>query len=107
MTETTHEKIIIIDDEQRMCESLAALLSGDGYSVRTFQQSQDAIEVIKRERVDLVVTDIKMPFLSMVVFMIKWAIASIPALLILTLLFGLFSLIFNGFMGGMMQMGRF
>jgi len=55
---------------------------------------------------EVIVTDIKMPFLSMVVFMIKWAIASIPAFLILTLLFGIFSLIFGGFMGGMMHMGR-
>lgn len=31
----------------------------------------------------VVVTDLKMPFWSMVVFMVKWAIAAIPALLIL------------------------
>ena len=29
------------------------------------------------------VTDIKMPFWSMVIFMVKWAIASIPALILL------------------------
>lgn len=31
----------------------------------------------------VVVKDIKMPFSSMVVFMVKWAIATIPALIIL------------------------
>jgi len=31
----------------------------------------------------VVVTDIRMPFFSMVIFMVKWAIAAIPALLIL------------------------
>ncbi len=61
VTDNSHEKIIIIDDERRMCESLAALLAGDGYSVQTFQESREAIEVVRRERVDLVVTDIKMP----------------------------------------------
>ena len=35
-------------------------------------------------RQEVVVTDIRMRFISMVAFMIKWAIASIPALLILT-----------------------
>jgi len=55
---------------------------------------------------EVVVTDIRMPFLSMVVFMIKWAIASIPAIIILTVLFGFFSLIFGGFMGGMLHMGQ-
>ncbi len=32
----------------------------------------------------VVVTDIRMPFFSMVIFMVKWAIAAIPAFLILT-----------------------
>lgn len=36
------------------------------------------------------VTDIRMPFGSMVAFMVKWAIASIPALIILTVLGVLF-----------------
>jgi len=55
---------------------------------------------------EVVVTDVKMPFLSMVVFMIKWAIAAIPAIIILSFLFGLFTLFFGGFMGGMFHMGR-
>ena len=33
------------------------------------------------------VTDINMPFFSMVWFMVKWAVASIPAITILWLLF--------------------
>jgi len=35
---------------------------------------------------EVVVTDIKMPFASMVLFMIKWAIASIPAFIILSII---------------------
>jgi hypothetical protein len=37
-------------------------------------------------RQTVIVTDIKMPFWSMVVFMVKWAIAAIPALLLLGLI---------------------
>jgi hypothetical protein len=33
---------------------------------------------------EVVVTDIKMSFPSMVVFMVKWEIATIPAIIILT-----------------------
>ena len=40
------------------------------------------------------VSDFDMPFGSMVVFMVKWAIASIPALLMLMVLF----FIFGGFL---------
>ena len=36
------------------------------------------------------VSDFNMPFVSMVVFMVKWAIASIPAILILMVLFAIF-----------------
>ena len=35
----------------------------------------------KHQRV--VITDIRMPFLSMVIFMVKWSIAAIPALIVL------------------------
>ncbi len=58
------EHIVIIDDEQRMCDSLSALLSSDGYQVTTFQDSSEALEKISQKRVDLVVTDIKMPKVS-------------------------------------------
>lgn len=60
------------------------------------------------KRQEIVVTNIKMPFWSMVVFMIKWAIAAIPAIIILTLLFSLLGMLFGGF-GGFMEfhhMGR-
>ena len=40
------------------------------------------------EETQVVVTDIQMPFVSMVVFMVKWALAAIPAFLILFLIFG-------------------
>jgi len=41
---------------------------------------------VKMEKNEVVVTDIQMSFGSMVVFMIKWAIAAIPALIILSVI---------------------
>ena len=49
---------------------------------------------------EVVVTDIQMPFGSMVVFMVKWVIASIPALIILYVLFAIVSVIFGGILAG-------
>ena len=40
------------------------------------------------QRQQVTVVDIEMPFGSMVVFMVKWAIASIPAFLILMVILG-------------------
>lgn len=46
---------------------------------------------------EVVVTNIKMPFISMVIFMVKWSIASIPAIIILLLLAAGLSSLFMGF----------
>ena len=43
------------------------------------------------DRREVVVTDIKIPFWSMVVLMVNWAIAAIPAVIILMLLAALVS----------------
>ena len=49
------------------------------------------------------VTDINMPFLSMVIFMIKWAIASIPAMIILGIAGAVMAGIFGGIVGGIFR----
>lgn len=48
---------------------------------------------------EVVVTDIKIPFGSMVTLMVKWAIATIPALLILMLIGVFFMSFFSGLVG--------
>jgi CHASE2 domain-containing sensor protein len=54
-----------------------------------------------REINEVVVTDIKMSFSSMVIFMVKWAIATIPAIIILTVVgsitWGILTALFGGF----------
>lgn len=47
----------------------------------------------------VVVVDIKMPFLSMVAFMVKWAIAAIPAFIILSVIATVVMAILHGMMG--------
>jgi hypothetical protein len=48
----------------------------------------------------IVVTDIHMPFWSMVVFLVKLAIAAIPAILILSILGAILGAIFSGIFAG-------
>ncbi len=50
---------------------------------------------------EVTVVDIKMPFMSMVVFMVKFAIASIPAFIILSVIFGVLMALFGGMFHGM------
>ncbi len=44
---------------------------------------------------EVVVTDIKIPFVSMVILMVKWAVAAIPALFILFIIGGLLTMVFG------------
>lgn len=46
----------------------------------------------------VIVTDIRMPFTSMVAFMVKWVIASIPAFFILWVIGAVMAVLFGGFM---------
>lgn len=46
--------------------------------------------------VQVVVTDIRMPFASMVTFMVKWVFAAIPAFIIIGACYILFALFFLG-----------
>lgn len=50
---------------------------------------------------EIIVTDIKIPFWSMVVLMVKWALAAIPAIIILIIIGSIFSMILGGFFGGL------
>jgi hypothetical protein len=50
------------------------------------------------ERTEVVVTDIRIPFLSLMVLTIKWVLASIPALIILWLLAMAGMMVFWGLM---------
>ncbi len=54
-------KILVVDDEKGMCESLQTLLSKVGYEVTTVEKGEEALTKIKRDNFDLVITDIKMP----------------------------------------------
>lgn len=50
---------------------------------------------------NVAITDVDMPFMSMVGFMVKWAFATIPALIIIYLLVTLIGAVFGGIFGGM------
>lgn len=58
----------------------------EGRRRRAEQEASVALRRSPQHANGVVVTDIKMSFWSMVVFMVKWAIAAIPAMLILFVL---------------------
>jgi len=51
---------MVIDDENIVCNMAKAVLEQDGYSVETFLNAGPALERLKEEKFDLVITDLKM-----------------------------------------------
>lgn len=54
-------KILIVDDEKNMCRSLEILLSAEGYKTISCERAGSALQVLEKEDVDLLITDLTMP----------------------------------------------
>jgi DNA-binding response OmpR family regulator len=55
------KKILIVEDEEALCLLYKEELSQEGYDVMTVYDAEQALEVLNRERFDLIITDIRMP----------------------------------------------
>jgi DNA-binding NtrC family response regulator len=77
------KKILIIDDDELMRETLISYLANEHYSVITAVNGSQGIELIKKEKPDVVFSDIRMPNLSGLELLrtIKGSDARIPFLL--------------------------
>jgi len=54
-------RILIVDDDRRMAETLMDILMVKGYEAETAYSGPDALDIVNKGYFDLVVTDIKMP----------------------------------------------
>ncbi|HOW59934.1 MAG TPA: response regulator [Candidatus Omnitrophota bacterium] len=57
-------KILVVDDEPDIVELIEAVLNEHGFEVFTAHNGKDALEVARREKPDLIISDICMPGLS-------------------------------------------
>jgi two-component system NtrC family response regulator len=55
------ESILIVDDEKNYTAVLRVVLEEEGYETLTANSAAEALEILKVEDVDLVITDMKMP----------------------------------------------
>jgi diguanylate cyclase (GGDEF)-like protein len=58
------EKILIVDDNAEVLEKTQGLLTQVGYSVFPCTSGEEALDILNRERFDLVLLDINMPSLN-------------------------------------------
>ena len=57
-------RVLVVDDERSMRELLSIVLRRDGHEVLLAEDGAAGIEALKRERVDVLITDIRMPHAS-------------------------------------------
>jgi DNA-binding NtrC family response regulator len=53
--------ILIVDDEERVAETLALILSTLGYAVRVATSAENALEIMTNWRPDLAILDVMLP----------------------------------------------
>ncbi|MBN2706398.1 MAG: sigma-54-dependent Fis family transcriptional regulator [Deltaproteobacteria bacterium] len=61
MSENRSFQIVVVDDEARAVAGLVEVLRLDGYEVVGFSQAAAALRYLRRHRVELLLTDLKMP----------------------------------------------
>ena len=57
-------KVLVCDDDKEIVEAIDIYLTQEGYEVFKAYDGQEALEVLKKESVDLLVIDVMMPRLD-------------------------------------------
>lgn len=64
MNETKKLKILVVDDEPNVRRILATILRREGYDVAEAADGPEGVAVAVRERPDLVLMDLEMPYMN-------------------------------------------
>jgi DNA-binding response OmpR family regulator len=56
--------ILVVDDDEYVCEFLKALMEKEGFKVCTVSNGESALKIVQSEKIDLIILDWMMPVLS-------------------------------------------
>ena len=56
-----YKTILVVDDEESICQSLQGILTDEGYEVRTVGSGEEALKAIEEDPPDLALLDIWLP----------------------------------------------
>ena len=66
------ERLLIIEDEDTLCESLKRVFIRDGYEVDSADSAEAAFKFLEDRSYDLIITDIILPGISGIELLIKY-----------------------------------
>ncbi|MDR0381057.1 MAG: response regulator, partial [Oscillospiraceae bacterium] len=58
------ETVLVVDDDREITRAIRVLLTQEGYEVCTASDGQEALEILGREEIRLIVLDVMMPRLD-------------------------------------------
>lgn len=61
-TTETPNRILLIDDDELILKVINRILTKEGYEVQTATNGKDAMELIDKQKFDLLITDLMMPY---------------------------------------------
>ena len=75
--------ILIVEDEQKMLRLLELNLAEEGYATLAAQDAETGLKLLRQEKIDLVLTDLKLPRMDGLEFLqaVKRSNAQIPVIL--------------------------
>ena len=75
--------ILIVEDELKMARLLELNLAEEGYSTLAAQDAETGLKLLRQEKIDLVLTDLKLPRMDGLEFLqaVKRSNAQIPVIL--------------------------
>lgn len=53
--------VLVVDDEEMMRSLLTKILSREGYNILTAEDGLQALEMLREDKIDIVISDMKMP----------------------------------------------
>lgn len=63
------QHILVVDDEKDTCLLLSQVLEKEGYDVDTASTGKEALSILKKKKINLVITDLKMPEMDGLTFL--------------------------------------
>lgn len=57
-------QVLIVDDDTLLCRMITRILSGEGYCCTSATGAKEAMEMLRTEHYDLLISDVMMPYVS-------------------------------------------
>lgn len=69
IVQETIKRILVVDDEENARTALSRILTRDGHQVAAAANGQQALEYLRDNDVDLIITDMNMPIMNGITFL--------------------------------------